>query len=220
MFSILSKKIVAIMKKLNNTDWTKYISLVIAVIALLVSFRSCSLSNKSNEIADKALEHSKSSFISVNRPYLILNPIKDKEKGFFIEFLFDEKGYVLKASFEVYNAGKTPAKNINVEGYMFRGYIGEHVAFSEKLYSTSSPVISLGPGEHKIIGLYVPLEHKPSNEKITSRESGIIIGENIRFIITLPLFYSSDIEEAKRFKTTVVYEFPSFKEARLLATSD
>lgn len=204
------------MTKLNNADLFKYLSLgiaAIALIALIVSVKSC-------EIAKEALVHSKSSFIVENRPYLILNPVKDKGKGFFIEFLFDEKGYALKAFFEVYNAGKTPAKNIKVESYMFRGYIGEHVAFTEKLSSISSPVISLGPGEHKIIGLYVPLVYKPSNEKITSRESGIIIGENIRFIITLPLFYSSDIEEAKRFKTTVVYEFPSFKEARLLATSD
>lgn len=209
------------MKKLNNTDWTKYISLVIAGIALLVSFRSCSLSNKSNEIAEKAFEHSKSSFISVNRPFLILNPIKDKEKGIFIEFLFDEKGYALKAYFEVYNAGKPLAKNISVEGYMFRGYIGEHVAFSEKLPSTFPPVISLGPGENKIMNFYVPLEYKPSDEKITSRESpGILIGKTIRFRITLPLFYSSDIEGAKRFKTVVAYEFPNFKEARLLATSD
>lgn len=212
------------MAKLNHTDWTKYISLIsvgIAAIALLVSFKSCSLSNESNEIAEKALEHSKSSFISVNRPYLILNPVKDKEKGFFIEFLFDEKGYALKAFFEVYNAGKTPAKNINVEGHMFRGYIGDHVVFSEKLLSTSSPVISIGPGENKIMSFYVPLEYRPSDKKNTVRESPrTIIWENIRFRVTIPLMYSSDIEEAKRFKTTVIYEFPNFKEARLLATSD
>ncbi|MGD0022754.1 MAG: hypothetical protein ABSC54_10680 [Smithellaceae bacterium] len=201
------------MTNCKKIDWSKYLTLFIAAIALIVSIKSCSSSNKSIEIAEKT-------FIITNRPYLILNPVKDKEKGFFIEFLFDDKGYALKATFEVYNAGKTPAKNINIEDYMFRGYIGEHVAFSEKSFPKSTTVISLGPGEKKTMSLYVPLEYKPNNEKIVSRDTRSITGNNVTFIITLPLIYSSDVDELKRFKTMVVYEFPNFKEARLLATAD
>lgn len=230
------------MAKTDNTNWLNYATLCVAIISLFVAFKSCSESKKSNEISEQALkksresnqisqesneiaraalDHSKKSFILENRPYLVLQPIKNVGKGFFIEFMFNKEGYDLKAFFEVYNAGKTPAKDIAIKGYMFRGFIKDDMVFSEKPLSINASTISLGPGEKKIINFHVPLEYIPKGENVSKQESpGIIVAQNIEFRITLSMFYSSDIDESMRFKTTVIYGFPNFREAKLLATSD
>ncbi|MCP3931299.1 MAG: hypothetical protein GY705_19615 [Bacteroidetes bacterium] len=204
------------MPKSSNNGWIKYLALGISIIAIAISIRSCSLSKQSNEIAQNALNHAKKSFISENRPFLILQPVKDKDKGFFIDLQLDKKDAILISSFEIHNAGNTPAINISTKGLRV---IGRNLSFSDDLKENIKPVpvISLGPGEKRFLKFHTRFGFKSGdNKRVRDNKIEVVVAENIKFRITLPLSYNSHIDGTKQFKTTVTYEFPNFKEAYLL----
>ncbi len=206
----------------SKTNWIEVFSVIIALIALFASFRACSISKdateeakRSNLIAGKALDFSKKSFISENRPYLKLQPVRDKNTGFFVETILGEKDTTLKGNFEIHNAGNSIAKNIRTKGIIVRS---KNIKLSEDLVSNIKPLpeISLGPGEKRNMGFNVRIGFSSlSQVEKPSGPPGMKIAETIRFRVTLPITYSSDFE-AKDFRTTVTYEFPSFKEAFLI----
>lgn len=188
--------------------WIEIITVSVAIIAICVSFRACSISQD-------ALELSKKSFISENRPYLILQPVRNKGTGFFIELVLGEKETTLKGTFEIFNAGKSPAKNIRTNGIVVKS---KNIKLSEDLQANIKPLpeISLGPGERRNMGFNLRIGYSSLERgKTPSAPPDMKVAETIRFRITLPLTYSSDLD-AKNYRTNVTYEFPSFKEAYLI----
>ena len=204
------------MTKISSGKWIKYVSVGISIAAIAISIRSCSLSKQSNQIAENALNHTKKAFISENRPYLILQPVKDKEKGFFIDLSLTEKDTILTSTFEIYNAGNTPAQSVSTKGLRV---IAKNISLSDDLMTNlkALPVISLGPGEKRFIKFHSRIGFKSGNdENVKKNTTGVVIAESIKFRITLPLSYSSHMDDTKQFRTTVTYEFPNFREAYLL----
>ena len=111
----------------SKPNWIELFSVIIALIALLASFRACSISRdateeakRSNLLAEKALDFYRKSFISENRPYLMLQPIKDKNTGFFVETILGEKETTLQGNFEIHNAGNSIAKNVRTKGIIVK----------------------------------------------------------------------------------------------------
>ncbi len=210
------------MNNQSKINWVEIVSVAIALIALIASFRACSISqdateeaNKSNLIAEKALNFSKKSFISENRPYLMLQPVRDKNTGFFVETILGEKETTLKGNFEIHNAGSSVAKDIRTKGIVV---MSKNIKLSEDFASNiqTLPKISLGPGEKRNMGFNVRLGFSAlSQGKNSKSPPGEAEAESIRLKVTIPLTYSSDLD-SKDFRTTVTYEFPSFKEAYLV----
>lgn len=206
----------------SKSIWIDVFSVIIALVALIASFRACSISEdateeakRSNLLAEKALDFSKKSFISENRPYLMLQPVRDKNTGFFVETILGEKETTLKGNFEIHNAGNSIAKNIRTKGIVVKS---KDIKLSEDLIShiKSLPEISLGPGEKRNMGFNVRIGFSSLSQGVKPTEpTGIKVAETIRFRVTLPITYSSDLG-AKDFRTTVTYEFPNFKEAFLI----
>lgn len=206
----------------SKINCIEIISACIALIALIVSFWASSISQdateeakKSNLIAERALNFSKKSFISENRPYLMLQPVRDKSTDFFVETILGEKETTLKGNFEIHNAGNSVAKNIRTREIIVKS---KNIRLSEDLASNiqTLPKISLGPGEKRSMGFNVRLGFSSlSQGKKPAGSPGIKEIEPIRFRVTIPITYSSDLD-SKDFRTTVTYEFPSFKEAFLI----
>ena len=88
------------------------VPLIVSVAALIVSVRSCS-------IAQDAADVSRQTFVYGNRPYLILQPYKEKEKDMYVIATANAANVLIKTHFELRNEGQSPAVDIKVENTEF-----------------------------------------------------------------------------------------------------
>jgi len=99
------------MSKAGTITPYEIIALVIAFGALLVSFRSCQISNANKNISNEALEASKYQFFQLNRPWIILSPEKF-ENGMFWDISQKNTHIVIALKYGIQNVGNIAAKDI------------------------------------------------------------------------------------------------------------
>ncbi|MGA2331552.1 MAG: hypothetical protein ABSG75_07315 [Syntrophales bacterium] len=182
-------------------------SIVISGIALIVAIKSCQVSNNNH--------------LDINRPYLTLQPIKNPKTDSFIDFSWGDKALMhLTGYFKISNVGRTPALNIHTKGYVLESKDIALGGDDQKPIIKPLPEISLQPGEEKIITFLLRVGMKRGEEDtITPEKREVAIVTPILFSLKMPFFYSSKIDEKKRFKTSVTYEYPNYKDAPILIES-
>jgi len=94
--------------KKSELLWFKFVPTIISLIALCVSFKSCSDSNKAIELSER-------SFIYDKRPYINIEPKKLKNSDYYIDCISSKGQLVLNIEFEVTNVGKTPTYETKVQ---------------------------------------------------------------------------------------------------------
>jgi hypothetical protein len=125
----------------------KWAAIITAIVALLVSGRSC-------HIAQNALELSQKTFLVENRPYLNVKALPDPATGSYIKASKNgEKTVRVEVFYKITNVGKTPANEII--SHSTATFAIPDVKLPTKkpiIYKNLGP-ISLGPGE-SIVGTH------------------------------------------------------------------
>ena len=94
-------------KKVDSV-WWKIGAGVFSVVALIVSIRSCVISNQ-------ALSLSQTSFVTTSRPFLLVSPYKPDDWDSFIKFTSTTAGTQITIAFRIKNVGKTPAHATRID---------------------------------------------------------------------------------------------------------
>ena len=141
------------------------IPIFISVIALLFSWLSYQSSLKSNEVAEKALAHSKEVLIKAERPYLNVEIEQFKKGKTFLEAEITSQGVLLSIKYEIQNRGKSIATNIsNPEIILLSGAFNPKLN-SENLVFKKNNRMSLGPEESQTMIFDIGLTAK-DNKKL------------------------------------------------------
>ncbi|NQU77842.1 hypothetical protein HQ544_04060 [Candidatus Falkowbacteria bacterium] len=99
-------------QKGKKKPYREIIVAIVAILALVVSIKSCKVSERALDRADDSNEISKRMLEVSQRPYLDLTFKKFEENDSY--FLIDERNQVIKMKAELINIGNTPAKKICV----------------------------------------------------------------------------------------------------------
>jgi len=176
------------------------ILVIIAVIALAVSIRSCKISNKAQRIANDALEASERQFLEENRPYLIIEPVPFKETGSYFKIEQEEDRIKITLNYRMTNIGSVIAQNI-IHPSIATFY--ENKEPTVILPAKVTP-ISLGPGQKISANMWVMLE-KIADVSIDEYIEGFYSGKN-KITHQFPVRYFTELKPSLTYNAIVEYE--------------
>ncbi len=125
------------------------LALVVSVIALGATARSCSISAESNAIAQRALSSSDNAFVAQNRPYLVITPKKSESNtNLYLTVTGSSTSATVQILYHVKNVGVVPAEAIEVLPESSMRWTGTAILSGEARFSFGGlPAVSLAPGE-------------------------------------------------------------------------
>lgn len=172
------------------------ITAIVAVIALVVSIRSCQRAQESIKIAKESLKSSKEFFILENRPFITLEPSKFKETDSYLKISSKGKMVSAEIQYRMKNVGNQPAKDISLPDVIALN-VGLRKGAPITINLPSN--ITLGPGKSVFLSLRTGM-------KIDTDSIGNYVEELASNGITLQMivFYLSELEPSKRYETKVV----------------
>ena len=99
---------------MDNFPWKYAIDFVVAitaVISIIISIKSCKISQKANDAAENAIEISRHQFIQTNRPYIVIEAEKYDNGQY---WTLEQKGatVIAESNFKFMNVGNVAAVNI------------------------------------------------------------------------------------------------------------
>jgi len=175
---------------------TNALSLIVAVAALTVSIRTCTISDQAQKTAQDALNSSRKQFVEENRPYVSIKSVEFKKtKSFFMISKEDDKR-VLKLQYQIKNIGSVAARNIVLESITVPSDI------FESANSTSfapPPIVTLFPGEE------IYMEIKAVSKSIPS-----FTLDNLKAIeVQIAMTYIHDLSNSIKYLTKVKHSIES-----------
>jgi hypothetical protein len=172
------------------------LAIIISLVALIISIKSCTLSKQSMEIT--------------NRPYLSLKPVKFGKSDFYLNITDNPSKLSLsvETTFEIMNPGKTPATDIQCPEHatgILQNLTTPNIQSSEMpVHFTPCQNTSIGPGESHYIVLDMTVENINRNDFRTDLE---FFNSGKGFIVwKIPISYSSIIDPSKHYNTEVSYK--------------
>lgn len=115
----------------------------IAIGALSVSIKSCSLSKKTVKEAQASNQIAKDALIIPNKPYLVFHPKKDKNTNFFLNASLEDHHIKFAIEYFLCNVGNTPAIDISILSTIVNTNIAENI--SSKFQFAQAPIVALSP---------------------------------------------------------------------------
>lgn len=190
------------MKEFLKNNWNNLLTFLIAVFAVIISVKSCSLSQESLNTSINAIEVSKKQFIQINKPFISLKPTKNSNERYF-EIVQKEKIVALKIKFEIKNLGNVaatnihPPSNITVPKKMFdpEGY---------QLDFNLPPNTVLGPSESAFVYMEIETGHKTVDD--AEQYVSDLLDENKDGVtILFPVNYQSEIDQNIKYRLIEEY---------------
>ena len=201
---------IAMNKSLSKLDT---ITLIISIVALIVSFRSCSISREANRLSERALVLERKPLLSVD-----IRPSQSDTNTYYDVIQVGEELRMI-FSFEVENKGGSPASNIQIlPDSRIELTATEHPEITAVWGLGPFPhVLSIAPGEAYELTVHKPLQPLSHSDDydlaITALTSDIVkIVSEVHFI-----YGSSDLAD-RMFRTRVRHEFTSTGKPYVLLT--
>ena len=195
------------------------IMLIVAVVAVGVSMKSCQVaeqaeinsdkailisegSNKiakeANKISNDALETSQAQFLQINRPQINLNPKRFKN-GWFWKVTQHENTVLISLQYEIKNVGNVAAKNITFPDQLAIGTKTRLQKDAEVVFRKLDNV-TLGPGDDFVITFDILLQYE--NEKDAKANRDYLISDKSEGQTSLlSVNYTSVLDETQKYRT-------------------
>jgi hypothetical protein len=180
--------------------WYTIATIIISVIALVLSGCGLYFSFSAIRLSKKAIDQTKSHFIIENRPYLNGKLITFKENDSYFLFELKEKSFVITVQFKLENKGNIPAKNISVDGPFTIEAAPSYPV--NKLILNTPPIITLAPGESKayLWNMEIGYGDFSQEEVIKQIENKIFEAD-----ISMTWKYTSFLDEIKAYESKISY---------------
>lgn len=193
--------------------WVDIVMVIAVIISILISSKSCQISDiaektahnavqiskESNKIAKEALDTSKYQFIQVNRPYLIVGPAK-YDNGEFWKITQESNVVVVNFKYKIKNVGNVAAKDIKIPDKIVLGPKTKLSKGAPLLFQKETGKVTLGPGDDYIFVVGTKLGYededkaKKNLEYFRSDRS-----EGVTFQISVE--YANELDGSQRYRT-------------------
>jgi hypothetical protein len=178
-------------------NWQKiiinFLPVLISVIALGVSWKSCCLS-------EKAIVSSTSQFFSENKPYITITLRKIKESQNYYDYkLFPEKDTVqIQLEYIIKNIGNIAAKDLSFSNELVTSFSNTTKPITVILPSK----LTLGPGDDYVLGpnIIIKCENKDNYNKYVDKLSS---EKGLEITLQFSLIYKSEINSEQKFYSMV-----------------
>lgn len=174
---------------------------IVVLISVVISIRSCQVSENAEDTAKEALDTIKYQFIQTNRPYIILSP-KKFDDGLF--WKVGRKGNMVEVAlkYEVKNVGNIGAKDINIPDKLAIGPGTKLKEGAQVIYSKMGKV-TLGPGDDFNMEAITSMEYESEEE--AKRNLAHFISEKskgVTFLISVD--YTNELDESQKYRTLMM----------------
>ena len=177
----------------------KWTPIIIAFVALIVSWRSCYLAQNAHDLSQKT-------FLVENRPYLNVKTLPDPTTGSYIKASKKgEKTVRVEVFYKITNVGKTPANEIISHSTATFAIPDVKLPTKKAIIHKSLGPISLGPGE-SIVGTHGFNMHVAQASEVKLLIDKLRTGK-FSIFDELVFNYRSDIRDGLECSKTLEYEF-------------
>lgn len=174
---------------------------IVALFALAISVKSCSVSKKANQLSQQAIEISTEQFFQENRPYIVLKPRKFTSSQNYYEYILqpEENRVTIVLQFEIRNKGNVAAKD--VAGYS-KAMAGKSFSDLEAIDINPPNKLTLGPGEYYVhVIKYSTVWSKESYENYVQKLSS---EKGVELTVRVGVTYLSEVNPEQSFSSGVV----------------
>lgn len=174
---------------------------IVALLALAISVKSYSVSKQSNQLSQQAIEISTEQFFQVNRPYIVLKPIKFKFSQNYYEYILQpEKNTVtIVLQFEIRNKSNVAAKDVAGSS---KAMVGKSFSDLEAIDINPPNKLTLGPDEYYTsVITYSTVWSKESYEKYVQKLSS---EKGVELTVRVGVTYLSELNPEQSFSSGVV----------------
>jgi tetratricopeptide (TPR) repeat protein len=171
---------------------------IAAIVAVIASIRSCSISGTARDLASEANKIAKSS-LELNRPYIILSPERN-DAGEFYSAKITKDGVSLVVGIKMENKGSVPAKDISLPE---KAVLGADLQSSPKVSLSLPSKVTLGPGDH----MYLMLEGSWAISGEQSKKNMVeeVSKPEMYYRVAFGVRYASEVNQSWEYVTFVDY---------------
>ncbi len=180
----------------NWKAWT----IIVSIVALVISHKSNKTASDANRIANAAYETSKYQFLQVNRPYIILTSKRFDNEQF---WQIKQEGKIIKIvlKHEIKNAGNVAVKDIVLPDKV-EVIRGKKLTKDAQVRFYKPGKLTLGPGDSFDMQQDLVLEYK--NEETAKNSYEHLISDKSSGVDALVIVnYTNELDETQRYKTFV-----------------
>ena len=178
------------------------VSLSFAGCSLIVAIFAYSSSDKSNTIAERALQYSQSSFLNLNRPFVTIRPRKVGKDSTFYEFSVGPNNRVtITLDYELRNIGNVAAVKLRTFDQAVNGEPGD-----VRGIPMPNPPIVLGPGDVHYV--YTDITMIVDNQQgVDSLVSAERTKTGIGFQSQFGVLYNSELDSNSHFVSVTANQY-------------
>jgi hypothetical protein len=188
---------------MDNLPWKYAIDFVVvitAVISIIISIKSCKISQKANDAAENAIEISRHQFIQKNRPYIVIEAEKYDDGQY---WTLEQKGatVIAESNFKFMNVGNVAAVNIH---FPDAAQVISRGPLKELKFIKTADNLSVGPNGSFHMKLKASLE-KDSLEEATKELEFLKSDASNGYTHGISIIYENGIDLSQKYQTTICY---------------